>query len=67
LRAVATTLSPRFRNASAQSLPNPRDAPVIKIVFAIVNLLKLNMIQSYTGQPRQIYTKTGKTDTYQGY
>jgi hypothetical protein len=28
-------LSPRFKNASAHILPNPLEAPVIKIVFAI--------------------------------
>jgi hypothetical protein len=41
LRAVATTLSPRFKKASAQIFPNPREAPVIKIVFAIVLVVKI--------------------------
>jgi hypothetical protein len=31
--AVAATLSPRFKNASAHNLPNPREAPVIKNTF----------------------------------
>jgi hypothetical protein len=36
LRAVAATLSPRFKNASAQSFPNPLDSPVIKIVLLMM-------------------------------
>src|SRR5690242_17114422 len=47
-RAVATTLSPRFKKASAQILPNPLEAPVIKMVFAMCFCV-LIMNQSYCG------------------
>jgi hypothetical protein len=34
-RAVATTLSPLCKSASAHNLPKPREAPLIKIGFVI--------------------------------
>jgi hypothetical protein len=38
--AVAATLWPRLRNASAQIFPNPLEAPVMKIVFVIIKEVK---------------------------
>src|SRR4051812_46360133 len=42
--AVAATLSPRFKNASAHSLPNPREAPVIKNTLGLITASPFSLV-----------------------
>src|SRR5689334_18738572 len=58
-REFATTLYPRFRNASTRPAPIPRDAPVIIAVLPVFAICELRLlISAHALQSAALFSKT---------